>query len=215
MTKKNGKHGNTESRAGRNETRNNSRPRTLGKRHGSQDGRLLRRRKAEIKADQEDLKEMREEIKSGQVEMKSTVSAIEEEMDAWIANMRDGRKEVIACQETTEARLEYKEPTLVDMESEAEYQEVPKEEAEVKSSGAVKKRHRGWHLAVGCHGKPKEPTQGNCGSQRKLAATSRKMTHGAGDMVARGMTKSVWYKKPRKDGHSGRDVGRARNATVA
>lgn len=32
------------------------------------------------------------EIKSGKVEMKSTVSAIEEKMDAWIAKMKDGQK---------------------------------------------------------------------------------------------------------------------------
>jgi hypothetical protein len=34
------------------------------------------------------LREMKEEIKSGQVEMKSTVSAIQEKMDAWITKMR-------------------------------------------------------------------------------------------------------------------------------
>jgi hypothetical protein len=39
--------------------------------------------------------------------------------------------------------------------------------------------------------------------------------HGAGDTIARDMTRRVWYKKPRKDGHLGRDVGRARNATMA
>jgi hypothetical protein len=35
------------------------------------------------------LKEMREEIKHDQAEMRFTVSAIEEKMDAWIANVRD------------------------------------------------------------------------------------------------------------------------------
>jgi hypothetical protein len=37
------------------------------------------------------------------------------------------------------------------MQSEVEHQEVPMEEAAVKSSGTVKKRHRGWHLAAGQH----------------------------------------------------------------
>jgi hypothetical protein len=42
------------------------------------------------------------------------------------------------------------------MEFEAEHQEVPKEAVVVKSSGAMKKRHRGWHVAAGHCGKPKE-----------------------------------------------------------
>jgi hypothetical protein len=62
---------------------------------------------------------------------------------------------VIACQETTEACLECKEQTSGDMESEAEYREVPKEEAKVKSSGRIKKWHRDRYLAVGRRGKPK------------------------------------------------------------
>jgi hypothetical protein len=53
-----------------------------------------------------------------------------------------------ACQETTEARLECKEPTSEDMEPEMEYQEVSKEEAAVRSSGALKKQHRSQDLAV-------------------------------------------------------------------
>jgi hypothetical protein len=63
------------------------------------------------------LNEIREEIKSGQREMKSIVNA-------WIADMKDGRKE-------TMAHLEYKEKTSVDMEPEVEHREVPKEEAAV------------------------------------------------------------------------------------
>jgi hypothetical protein len=34
-------------------------------------------------------------------------------------------------------------------------------------------------------------------------------------MIARDTTRTMWYKKPRKDGRSGRDVGRAWNATMA
>jgi hypothetical protein len=54
----------------------------------------------------------------------------------------------MACQETTEARLECKKPISEDMESVGEQQEVPKEEAAVKY-GEFKKRHRGWILATG------------------------------------------------------------------
>lgn len=40
----------------------------------------------------------------------------------------------------------------------AEHQEVPMEEAAVKSSGTLKKHHRGLHLAAGQCGQPKELT---------------------------------------------------------
>jgi hypothetical protein len=85
----------------------------------------------------------------------------------------------MACQETTEARLECKEPIPMDRESEAENLEVPKEEAEVKSSGAMKKLHRGRHVAAARRSEPKELTRGKCGSRRKLAAACRKVTHRA------------------------------------
>jgi hypothetical protein len=108
---------------------------------------------------------LREEIKSGQAEMRSTANAFQEKMDTWIANMRDDRKETMSCQLTTEACLESKEPNPEDMESEVEHREVPTEEAAVKSSGTMKKRHRGRHLAAGRSGEPKELTRRNCGSQ--------------------------------------------------
>jgi hypothetical protein len=41
----------------------------------------------------------------------------------------------------------------------------------------MKKRHRDRNLAAGHYGKPKELTQRDCGSRRKLAATCRKMSH--------------------------------------
>jgi hypothetical protein len=48
------------------------------------------------------LKEMREEIKSGQVEIRSTVNA-------WIADMKKDRKETMSCKVTKEACLDSKE----------------------------------------------------------------------------------------------------------
>jgi hypothetical protein len=59
-------------------------------------------------------------------EMKSTVDAFQEKMDAWIANMRDDQKETMACQEMTVAHLECKEPISEDMEFEVEHWEVPR-----------------------------------------------------------------------------------------
>jgi hypothetical protein len=63
------------------------------------------------------LKQMREEIKSGEAEMKSTVNAFREKMDAAIGNRKDDRKETTFCQEKTEARLECEEPTSAGMKA--------------------------------------------------------------------------------------------------
>jgi hypothetical protein len=60
---------------------------------------------------EEMLARMREEIKSGQEKMKSTVTA---KMDALIADRKNDRKET-SCQETMEARLEYEEPASWDI----------------------------------------------------------------------------------------------------
>jgi hypothetical protein len=64
----------------------------------------------------------------------------------------------------------------VDMESEAVREEFRTEDAVVKSSGTMKKRRRGRHIAAGQRGESKELTRGNCGSRRKLAAACRKLS---------------------------------------
>jgi hypothetical protein len=73
-----------------------------------------------------------------------------------------------------------------DMESEVEHREVPTEEAAVKSSGTMKKRHRGRHIAAGRRSEPKELTRGDCGSRRKLAAACRKASSRA---------RVAWFKR--------------------
>jgi hypothetical protein len=78
-----------------------------------------------------------------------------------------------ACQEVMEAYPEKMETNPEEMQSEAVHEEVLKEEAAVKSFGAMKKWHRHRHLAAGRYRKPKERTQGNGGSQKKLAAAHR------------------------------------------
>jgi hypothetical protein len=72
------------------------------------------------------------------------------------------------------------EATPEEMESKAVHEEVPKEEAAAKSSGVLNKWHRGRHLAAEGQGELVERTRGNCGSWKKLAATSRKITRHAG-----------------------------------
>jgi hypothetical protein len=127
---------------------------------------------ANRKADREDLKEMREEIKSGQVEIRCIVNA-------WIVEMKKDRKETMSCQATTVACLDNKELNPEDMKYEVEHREVPMEEVTVKSSGTMKKRHRGRHLVAWRREETKELTQGDYGSRRKLAAACRKVSRHA------------------------------------
>jgi hypothetical protein len=47
--------------------------------------------------------------------MKATVSSIQEKMDAWIAEMKDGREERMARQEMTEACLDSRERNTEEM----------------------------------------------------------------------------------------------------
>jgi chromosome segregation ATPase len=113
-------------------------------------------------------------IDVNQERMESTVNVAQEKMEAWIAEMKDGRKEIMACQETTEACLECKEPTSQKMNFGAEHQEVPKEHAGVKNSGAMKKWQEDKHVAVGRLRKPKELTRGNYGSREEIGRRRQK-----------------------------------------
>jgi hypothetical protein len=122
---------------------------------------------------------------------------------------------MMACLGKTEAMDLEANPE--EMQSEAEHLEVPKEEAAVKSSGIPKKWHKGQNVAAGHHQKPKEQTQGSCGSQKKLAAAHRGMTHHAGvawrrDAGIRDKTRTMLHQEPRKDKSMRRDFGRAQNA---
>jgi hypothetical protein len=89
--------------------------------------------------------------------------------DVAIYSLRECRKETMACQGTTEARLE----------SESEHREVPNEDAVVKPVRGRKKRQRGRKQAAGQHGELKELIRGDCGSRKKLAAACREVSHSA------------------------------------
>jgi hypothetical protein len=67
---------------------------------------------------------MNEEIKSGQEEMRFVA-------DAWIADMKEDRKERTACQEAMEANPEKMEPNPGEQEATVEQQEVPIEEVTI------------------------------------------------------------------------------------
>jgi hypothetical protein len=51
------------------------------------------------------------------------------------------------------------ETNLEEIESEAEHEEVPKEEATVETFGALKEQYGDWHIAVGHHQKLQKWTQ--------------------------------------------------------
>jgi hypothetical protein len=86
-----------------------------------------------------------------------------------IYSLKECRNETMACQGTTEARLE----------SESEHREVPNEDAIVKPVRGRKKPHRGRKQAAGRRGEPEELTRGDCRSREKLAAACRKVSRRA------------------------------------
>jgi hypothetical protein len=90
------------------------------------------------------------------------------------------QKEMMACQETMEMRLEEKGPTSVETKPEVAQQgEVLNEDAIVKPVKGRNRSHKGKKQAAGQHGEPKKLTQGDCGSQMKLGAPCRKVSHHA------------------------------------
>jgi hypothetical protein len=96
---------------------------------------LVSRMMVDRKADHEALKEMmdanqerrKEEMNCGQAEMNSPLSASEEKVEAWIADMK-------ACQEAMEANP-------VEMTSIMVHEEFHTEDAAARSLGTVRKRH--------------------------------------------------------------------------
>jgi hypothetical protein len=149
--------------------------------HGEADREHMQQMMTKIETDQEEMMarmdanqermnaSLRRKIQSGQAEMRSIVNA-------WIVDMKDDRREIMSYQVTSEACLDSKEINPGDMESEVEHREIRTEEASVTSSGTMKKRRRGLHLAAERHGEPKELTRRNCGSRRKLCAACRKVS---------------------------------------
>jgi hypothetical protein len=99
--------------------------------------------------------------------------------DVAIYSLRECGKETMACQGTTEARLECEKPTPVYMESESEHREFLNENAVVKPVRGRKKLHRGRKQAAGRRGEPKELIRGDCGSRKKLAADCSKVSRRA------------------------------------
>jgi hypothetical protein len=85
------------------------------------------KRKAERKADREvaeRLETIHEETDANQMRLEPETEH-QEKVDAWIADIKDGRKEKTACQEATEANPEKLGPDPGEMEAVVERQEIP------------------------------------------------------------------------------------------
>jgi hypothetical protein len=121
----------------------------------------------EILAEKKRQNKMREDIKCGQAEMRST-------LDEWLMDLKDGRKETTACNVVTET-----EPDPRMMHSVEEHQDIRKEEAVVVPVGEPRKWRRVSNLAAERHQKRKERAKGNRGSRRKSAAACRKVSRRA------------------------------------
>jgi hypothetical protein len=106
------------------------------------------------------------------------------------------------------------------MESGAEHREVPKEHATVKPIGGLRKRHRGWKLAAECRQEPKNgpgeivdpgrnwpppaerwPAMQECCSARETSPGRIRLG-------------TKLPEELQKDGRSGRDINRNRNANL-
>jgi hypothetical protein len=63
----------------------------------------------------------------------------QEKMDLWMADMKDGRKEMTACQEATEANREKMEPNPGEKEGVVERRKIPNEESAIHFLRACRK----------------------------------------------------------------------------
>jgi hypothetical protein len=132
---------------------------------------------------------MEAKMDNGQEKMKTQVGSLASQISV-------NQEEMKAM---LDASLKRMEANSGEQKSAAVREEIPKDEDTVKTSGAMKKRHRGRNLAAGRHGEPKDWTQGNSGSGKKLATCCRGMPRRAG--VARRERKV--FRKIRAQGNCG------------
>jgi hypothetical protein len=88
-------------------------------------------------------------------------------------------QETTVCHEATEADMEKIVPDSGMMQSVAEHQEVPREDAAVVPVRGLRKQRRGRKQAAGRREESKKLNRGICGSREKLAAACRKVSRHA------------------------------------
>jgi fumarate hydratase class II len=177
-----------------------------------------------------DLREMRKEMTA---RLEAMIQTNQEKTDAKLKKIRAGqehlKEEMMAkldahherIRARMDSQLEKVEACLGRMkpmdlganprgkESEAEHEEIHKDEVAMKTFGALKKRHGDRHLAVGRHGKPKERTQGDSGSMKKFATACRGMICHAGVAQHKGHGRQGQGKDSVAQGtHKGRTFGK-------
>jgi hypothetical protein len=115
--------------------------------------------------------EMNAKMDANMMKMAAIRSKLEETMERQTKHLMMARW--TTYQETTEIHPD------TEMQSVDENQEVPSENAVVKSVKERKKLRRGRNSTAERRGEPKELTRGNCESRRKLAAACRKVSRHA------------------------------------
>jgi hypothetical protein len=132
---------------------------------------------------------MEADRKTNREEMKAAIQSIWSERDETIQQRVENIMTCVnhkteslqkACHKETETYTEKIQPNPRMMQSVAEHQEVPKEEATVMLVRGLRKWHGDWNLATGRHQKPKGRIQANCESRKRLTVASRRMTRYAG-----------------------------------
>jgi hypothetical protein len=123
-------------------------------------------KKVEVEQD-----ELKAKTDSNQEKAEARMAKFEEKMDyrkRRMAMLDAHHKNIMACLGQMKANTEKTAPVPEMMQSVEEHQEVPSEDAIVKSVKGRKKRRRSRKSTAGRHRVPKELTRENCGSWRKL-----------------------------------------------
>jgi hypothetical protein len=92
--------------------------------------------------------------------MISAIGAIENKMDAWIANMKDDREETTAYQYAKETSIKKMEPNSGEKEAVEERQKIPNEEDAVHSLRACRSEKAASQEAAGVNTEKTEPDTG-------------------------------------------------------
>jgi hypothetical protein len=132
---------------------------------------------------------MREEMSAGQEllkeEMLAQLDANHERMFSRVDSQLE-KMEVAVEANQEEVNATDLETNPGELESEAEHEDVSKEEATVEMIGALKERCGDWHIAVGRRRRMEKRTQGNGETRKKLAVARIETTRHAGATRCKG-----------------------------
>jgi hypothetical protein len=171
---------------------------------------------AKMDASQKDTKAMHERMDANQVKadahqakMEANMGSMQDELISTFKIFKCNGQETTVCHEATEADIEKIGPDSGMMQSVAEHQEVPREDAEVMAVGGPKKRRRDRrHLAAGRRQKKQQDlVAARRGTTRRAAVARRRRIvftkdatrelHGSRKrlVAARRGTKVAWQKR--------------------